>query len=85
MKVFDVVAVVGKYTNSSGEEKSRYLNIGAVIQTKKGQMLKLESVPVGWDGWAYLNEPKPKEDRPQNNKQGAPKHKPNYHDDDIPY
>jgi hypothetical protein len=26
-------------------------------------MLKLESIPIGWDGWAYLNEPRPQEDR----------------------
>jgi hypothetical protein len=63
-KKYDVVAVTGKYTDSNGEEKSRYMNIGAVIQTKNGFMLKLEGVPVGWDGWAYLNEPQAKEQKP---------------------
>jgi hypothetical protein len=24
-------------------------------------MLKLEAVPIGWDGWAYLNDPKPRD------------------------
>lgn len=62
-KKYDVVAVTGKYTDSSGEEKSRYMNIGAVIQTKNGFMLKLEGVPVGWDGWAYLNEPQANEQK----------------------
>jgi hypothetical protein len=29
-------------------------------------MLKLDSIPLregGWDGWAYLNDPKPQESR----------------------
>jgi hypothetical protein len=59
-KLYEVTAVTGKYTDKSGKEKSRYMNIGSVIQTKNGPMLKLEGVPVGWDGWAYLNEPKEK-------------------------
>jgi hypothetical protein len=64
-KQYEVTAVTGKYTDRDGNEKSRYMTIGAVIQTKNGPMLKLEAVPVGWDGWAYLNEPKPKDEQPQ--------------------
>lgn len=60
-KKFEVTAVTGKYTDRDGNEKSRYMTIGAVIETKNGLMLKLEGVPVGWDGWAYLNDPKPRE------------------------
>jgi len=63
-KKFDIVAVTGKYKDRDGNEKSRYLNIGAVIETQNGLSIKLEAVPVGWDGWAYLNEPKPREDAP---------------------
>ncbi len=63
-KKYDVVAVTGKYTNQAGEEKNRYLTIGAIISTKNGHMLKLETVPVGWDGWAYLNEPQAKDAKP---------------------
>lgn len=62
---YEVTAVTGKYTDNNGQEKSRYQTIGVVIETKNGPMLKLESVPIGWDGWAYLNEPKPREDQPQ--------------------
>lgn len=57
-KKYDVVAIVGKYTDKNGAEKNRYVNMGAVIEGKRGDMLKIESIPVGWDGWAYLNEPK---------------------------
>ena len=60
-KTHDVVAVTGKYTDKNGKEKSRYQTIGAIIDTKNGPMLKLESVPLGWDGWAYMNEPERKE------------------------
>lgn len=70
---YEVTAVTGKYTDNNGQEKSRYQTIGVVIETKNGPMLKLESVPIGWDGWAYLNEPKPREDQPQRqgNSQGS--------------
>ncbi len=57
MKKFNVVAVTGKYTNKDGQEKNSYMTIGSVLETKNGPMLKIESVPVGWNGWAYLNEP----------------------------
>lgn len=67
-KKYEVTAVTGKYQDRDGNEKNRYQTIGVVIETKNGPMLKLESVPIGWDGWAYLNEPKAREDqqeRPQ--------------------
>jgi hypothetical protein len=62
--VKDVVIVSGKYTNKEGVEKNRYQTIGKIIQSEKGEMLKLDAVPImdgGWNGWAYLNDPKPKE------------------------
>ena len=61
-KKYDVVAITGKYMKD-GAEKNRYVTIGAVIETSKGLSLKLEAVPVGWDGWAGLYEPKAKEGR----------------------
>ena len=62
--VKDVVIVSGKYTNKEGVEKNRYQTIGKIIQSEKGEMLKLDAVPImdgGWNGWAYLNDPTPKE------------------------
>lgn len=58
---YEITAVVGKYTNQSGEQKNRYQRIGSVIDTKNGLMMKLDQMPVfegGWSGWAYLNVPK---------------------------
>lgn len=40
--------------------KTFWNKIGVVFQTDKGFSMKLESVPVGWDGWATLFEPKDK-------------------------
>jgi hypothetical protein len=76
-KLYEITVVSGKYTNKDGQEKSRYQTIGSVIETKNGPMLKLDSIPLpegGWNGWAYLNTPKPKEDS-----RGFPK------DDDIDF
>lgn len=60
---YEVTAVTGKYTTKDGTEKNRYQKIGVVIETKNGLMLKQEATPIGWDGWAYLNEPKEREER----------------------
>ena len=48
------------------DDKTFWTKIGVIIQTEKGHSLKLESVPVAWDGFASLFEPKPKgEAKPQ--------------------
>ncbi|ABX36757.1 hypothetical protein Daci_4126 [Delftia acidovorans SPH-1] len=81
---YEVTAVTGKYTDSNGQEKNRYLTIGAVIEGRNGLMLKLEAVPMGWDGWAYLNEPKPRDGHQST---PARQGRNEYQDarDDIPY
>lgn len=56
-KLYDIRAITGEY-EKDGETKKRYATIGVVLETKNGgQMIKLETIPVGWDGVAYLNEP----------------------------
>ena len=80
-KLYEITIVSGKYTNKDGQEKSRYQTIGSVIETKNGPMLKLDVVPLkegGWDGWAYLNDPRPKDDMPSG--KAAP-----FHDDEVPF
>lgn len=60
----EISVVVGKYTNKDGQEKNRYQRIGSIIDTKNGEMLKIDNVPViegGWSGWAYINDPRPQE------------------------
>jgi len=65
--VKEIVAITGTYTNSKGEQKKRYQRIGSVLDTKSGQMIKLDVIPLkegGWDGWAYMNDPKETSDDP---------------------
>ena len=72
-KLYEITIVSGKYKNKDGVEKSRYQNIGSVIETKNGPMLKIDSIPLkegGWDGWAYINEPREKEEQPRKKSSG---------------
>jgi hypothetical protein len=58
--IYEVTVRAGTY-QKDGQEKIKYQRIGSVIETKKGLMLKLDQVPLvegGWEGWAYLFEPK---------------------------
>jgi hypothetical protein len=57
----EIVVANGKYTDKDGKEKNSYITVGRVIETKNGNMIKFDSVPVGWDGWAYMNDPKPRD------------------------
>jgi hypothetical protein len=64
--VKELTCIVGTYTNAKGESKNRYQKVGSIIETRNGEMLKLDVIPLkdgGWDGWAFINEPKPKESK----------------------
>lgn len=77
----EISVISGKYTNAQGQSKNRYTGIGSIIETKSGDMLKLDVTPLmegGWNGWAYINEPKPKDE-------GFPKDKGFPEDDDMPF
>ena len=65
------------FAQKGSDEKTYWKKIGVVLQNEKGFSLKLESVPVAWDGWASLFEPKAKEEKQ------APK-KPTTEQDDGP-
>jgi hypothetical protein len=69
---YQVSAVIGKYEDRDGKEKSRYVNIGSVMDTKNGGLLlKLDAIPLNWDGFAYLNEPREREERPAQQSRGG--------------
>ena len=65
----EITCITGTYVNAQGQQKNRYQRIGSIIDTKNGPMLKLDVIPLkegSWDGWAYINDPQPREDkRPQ--------------------
>lgn len=37
---YKVVAPAGKYTDAQGQEKTRYVDVGVIIETRNGLMLK---------------------------------------------
>ena len=84
-KTYDVVAIIGKYTNKQGEEKKQYLTIGSVLENEKGLSLKLTSIPLGWDGWAGLYIPKEKEGDARQEKPASKVSKPDPFDNDDPF
>lgn len=83
---YEVKADVGEYKDAQGVMKRKYIKIGVVIDGKNGGFtLKLESIPVGWNGWAFLSQP---EARP--NRGAPPRAAPSPAaaddiDDDIPF
>lgn len=67
----EINVTIGEYKTKTGETKKKHLRIGSVLETKVGPMLKLDAIPIqdgGWDGWAYINEPKKHDDQPSNKK-----------------
>ena len=74
----EITIIAGQYKNKDGQQKNRYQRIGSIIETKNGDMLKLDQMPLidgGWNGWAYINEPR---------QDDAPKQRRN-EDDDLPF
>jgi hypothetical protein len=78
----EVTAVMGEYVNAQGETKKKYMKIGAIIDSKHGPMLKLDLVPLEWNGYAYINEPYDKE-KPKGDARLLRRSEPM--DDDIPF
>ena len=61
-KTHDAVYAGDKYTDRDGNEKTRYVNVGALFARDDGSMtMKLEAVPVGFNGWINFYEPKPRD------------------------
>lgn len=72
-KTHDAVYAGEKYTDRDGNEKTRYVNVGALFTRDDGSLaLKLESIPVNFNGWISFYAPKGQagERRPQ--RQPAP-------------
>jgi hypothetical protein len=65
-------AAVGKYTDQQGQERTSWRTIGRVIQSDRGASIKLDTIPVGWDGWAILAVPDEQGTAGQNGRQRPP-------------
>jgi hypothetical protein len=95
----EIVAVTGKYTDGQGREKNRYVKLGVVMEKDDGtEMIKLECIPLGWEGFAYLNTPRdsgggqdrggnasPQSRRPQQSRTQSSNSSFDDFDDDIPF
>lgn len=53
-RTHDLVVITGKYQDKDGKDKNRYQKIGTLFEDDKGQKVKIDLFPVGFDGWAYL-------------------------------
>ena len=61
--IYEASAIADVYKDkATGEERKRWVKCGVVMETSSGGMaLKLESLPVKFDGWLQFYVPKPKD------------------------
>ena len=57
---YELIANGGSYTNKEGVEKKRWVKCGIVVETERGMSAKIESLPVNFDGWLMMSEPREK-------------------------
>ena len=76
---FELVAKAGEY-EKNGEKKVRWHTCGVVMERQDGSLsAKIESLPINFDGWLNLWEPRQKDDKP------APKGRQRPVDEDVPF
>lgn len=75
-----ITAIVDTYVDKkTGEKKNVYKELGTVFESKNGPMLRMTLIPVGWSGYAYLNDPYDKsKEKPSDETNG-------FRDEDIPF
>ena len=58
----DLLAGGESYVGKDGKERRKWIRCGVVVETKNGgQAIKLETIPVNFDGWLQMKEPFPKD------------------------
>lgn len=87
-RTHDAVYGGEKYTDREGNEKTRFINVGSLFERDDGSLtLKLESIPVGFNGWINFYVPKPKDGQASGQqRQGSSRQAPPADDfgDDLP-
>lgn len=82
---YDLIARGETYKDKNGDDKTRWIKCGVVMDTKSGgQSIHLESLPINFDGWLMMKEPLPKENQKPYNKQVAEKPSDDF-ESDIPF
>jgi len=92
-KVYDVCASTGSYIGQDGQEKQRWINIGAVFKNDEGRVsIKLDSIPVRTNEkgelWLSCFVPKPRnQQQPVQGVRDKPAEKKDdgFQDKDIPF
>lgn len=81
-KTHDAVYAGEKYTDREGNEKTRYVNVGALFARDDGSLtMKLESLPIGFNGWINFYEPKAREGEQRQQRQAQQKPVDDFGDD----
>ncbi len=73
----DLIAVVGEYTDAQGNNKKRFAKVGTLWDKGQGISLKIDNVPLNWDGWLTAKLPLEPKSAPR---QAAP-----VFDEDAPF
>ena len=74
-------AATGEYKDrNTGEMKMGYTTIGSLLEGDKGKMLKIDSIPVGFNGWVYFGDLPSDQVKKNAQPEGA-----DFPDDDIPF
>jgi len=60
----ELMARAGSYTDRDGNEKTRWQKCGILIEKDGRLSVKLEALPIGFDGWLSCFEPR-QDDKPQ--------------------
>lgn len=85
-KIYDLVYPTGTYTDpQTGQEKASWTRCGAVIETSQGKRkVKLEAIPVEFNGWLECVLPKPKGQKQENIPEAKSTNAYKDFDDEIP-
>jgi len=63
MSYKELIATIGEYTNSKNEVKKKYQKVGVLLETKFGPSIKIDVIPVNWNGYADVREPFVKDEK----------------------
>lgn len=67
---YDIVATVGEYYDRLGNKKKNYVTVGHEFENDEGQrFLKIDVIPLGWNGMANKYEPKQQQSQVQQDRQ----------------
>ena len=82
---YDVITKNGTYIKD-GVEKTKWLKVGVCMDTKQNSLaIKLDSLPINFDGWLSLAEPKQKDNFTPKGNDEMPKASFDNLDDQIPF